>query len=465
MGNPILEVTGVGKRYRLGMVGATSLRDEIGRLVDRLRGRESVSKLDFWALRDVEFSLEAGAATGVIGRNGAGKSTLLKLISRITEPTTGEIRLRGRVGSLLEVGTGFHPELSGRDNVYLNGSILGMTRREISSKFDAIADFAEIGPFLDTPVKRYSSGMYVKLAFAVAAHLEPEILIVDEVLAVGDAAFQRKCIKKMQELATEGGRTVLFVSHNISVIRRLCSQCLYLEAGRSFGIMPTDEAIRLYSRNTLTSEFDVDTSGRKRDWGTDGSVCRIMRVRVPESCSLRFNEPLTVDFEVNAPQAVKGVALGLAFDTIEGQRIMTLDSDGGGRLFDLPAGRSVLSLSIPRLPLHPASTNFTHRERQRRLMRSILEREHSARGHRFLALQEVPSASDLSPAALCRRWACGAFCHGSRHMALRHALRALLLAPLERSSWQTLKYVLGSPPMSKQTQSDRAGDRSNSGGT
>ena len=186
---------------------------------------------DFWALRDVSFDVQQGEVLGIIGRNGAGKSTLLKILSRITEPTAGRVTLRGRVASLLEVGTGFHPELTGRENIFLNGAILGMSRAEIRRKFDEIVAFAEVEQFLDTPVKRYSSGMYVRLAFAVAAHLEPEILVVDEVLAVGDAEFQKKCLGKMGEVA-KGGRTVLFVSHNMAAIRRLCSRVILLKNGR-----------------------------------------------------------------------------------------------------------------------------------------------------------------------------------------------------------------------------------------
>jgi lipopolysaccharide transport system ATP-binding protein len=194
----------------------------------------TASKEDFWALKDVSFEINQGDRVGIIGRNGAGKTTLLKLISRITEPTTGRITLKGRVASLLEVGTGFHPELTGRENIFLNGAILGMSRVEIRKKFDEIVDFAEVEKFLDTPVKRYSSGMYVRLAFAVAAHLEPEILVVDEVLAVGDAAFQKKCIGKMEEVGREG-RTVLFVSHNMGVIKNLCNEGMLLNKGEMNG--------------------------------------------------------------------------------------------------------------------------------------------------------------------------------------------------------------------------------------
>ncbi len=250
---PIIEVNNLSKRYRLGQLGARSLRDEAEMLWQRWfrrngagRGQKSevrdhsptseqTSDLrpptsDFWALRDVSFSVQPGEVLGIIGRNGAGKSTLLKILSRITEPTEGEVIMRGRVASLLEVGTGFHPELSGCENIYLNGAILGMKKAEIDRKFDEIVDFAEVEQFIDTPVKRYSSGMYVRLAFAVAAHLDPEILIVDEVLAVGDAQFQKKCVGKMGAVAKQG-RTVLFVSHNTGVLANLCTHGVLLHKG------------------------------------------------------------------------------------------------------------------------------------------------------------------------------------------------------------------------------------------
>ena len=256
MGNSdvVIRVEGLGKKYSLRHEKSesyTSLRDVVARqakvacrllnpftLAGQLRkvqreaaqAREA-SEEEFWALKDVSFEIRRGERVGIIGRNGAGKSTLLKILSRITEPTTGRVEIRGRVASLLEVGTGFHPELSGRENIYLNGAILGMTRREIRSKFDEIVDFAEVEKFLDTPVKRYSSGMYVRLAFAVAAHLEPEILVVDEVLAVGDANFQKKCLGKMEDVAEREGRTILFVSHHTPMVASLCNRCLLLRGG------------------------------------------------------------------------------------------------------------------------------------------------------------------------------------------------------------------------------------------
>ena len=239
MSDIAVRTIGLGKMYRIGgeRQKFRTLRDTLvqtaKRPIERIRHPGAATHVShiLWALKDVDLEVRHGEAIGIIGRNGAGKSTLLKVLSRITEPTEGRVEISGRVGSLLEVGTGFHPELTGRENIQLNGAILGMSRAEIKRKFDEIVEFAEISRFLDTPVKRYSSGMYVRLAFAVAAYLDPEILIVDEVLSVGDAAFQKKCLGKMEDVAG-GGRTVLFVSHNMSAVRALCSHCVRLSAGR-----------------------------------------------------------------------------------------------------------------------------------------------------------------------------------------------------------------------------------------
>ena len=239
---PIIEICDVKKEYRLGAIGGTTLNAELQTFLAKLRGKEDPNRKigaregktgeRFLALDGVSFSVRPGEAVGIIGHNGAGKSTLLKLISRVTAPSDGEIRLRGRVASMLEVGTGFHPELTGRENVYLNGAILGMTKAEIDSKFDQIVEFAEMEQFIDTPVKRYSSGMYVKLAFSVAAHLDSEIMIMDEVLAVGDAKFQNKCLGKMSDEAGTGNRAILYVSHNMSTIQRLCTRVIVLDHGK-----------------------------------------------------------------------------------------------------------------------------------------------------------------------------------------------------------------------------------------
>jgi len=250
MSEPAIMVEGLGKRYTLHHQARTGLlRDTLAALLrNPFRHGEATraTEEEFWALRDVNFSVNQGDVVGIIGRNGAGKSTLLKILSRITEPTTGRITIQGRIASLLEVGTGFHGELSGRENIFLNGAILGMTRMEIRKKFDEIVAFSEVEKFLDTPVKHYSSGMYVRLAFAVAAHLEPEILIVDEVLAVGDIAFQKKCLGKMREVATEQGRTVLFVSHNLPSVRQLCRTAMLLANGRVVSVGPCAKVLEIY---------------------------------------------------------------------------------------------------------------------------------------------------------------------------------------------------------------------------
>lgn len=263
MGDPVIQVNNLGKRYTLRHqhperyialrdVMATGIR-RFSRSLNPFTAVRHRPKLptqeDFWALKEVSFEVNRGDRIGIIGRNGAGKSTLLKILSRITEPTTGEIRIRGRVASLLEVGTGFHPELTGRENIYLNGAILGMSRAEIRRKFDEIVAFAEVEKFLDTPVKRYSSGMYVRLAFAIAAHLEPEILIVDEVLAVGDAQFQKKCLGKMEDVAKNEGRTILFVSHNMAAIANLCAKTIVLDGGNLTFSGNTEVGIRHYLEN------------------------------------------------------------------------------------------------------------------------------------------------------------------------------------------------------------------------
>ena len=262
-----IRVENLSKRYRLGVTHAGSVRELANRLAGTLLGRKKstshnslpvdAKRVDdqgyFWALRNLSFSIEPGEVVGIIGKNGSGKSTLLKILSRISGPTSGRITLRGRVASLLEVGTGFHPELTGRENIYLNGTILGMTRREISRQFAAIVDFAGVEKFIDTPVKRYSSGMTVRLGFAVAAHLNPEILIVDEVLAVGDAEFQQKCMGKMNSVAASG-RTILFVSHNMSAVGQLCETGLFLSQGFSTGTLPIRQAIELYLNQGDTSE-------------------------------------------------------------------------------------------------------------------------------------------------------------------------------------------------------------------
>jgi len=257
-----IKVENLGKRYQIGKRMTNSLRHSLGSLFSSGGNSE-----EFWALKDVNFNIQAGDVVGIIGRNGAGKSTLLKILSQITRPTTGRIELHGRVASLLEVGTGFHPELTGRENIYLNGTILGMTRKEVTSKFDEIVDFSGIDKFIDTPVKHYSSGMYVRLGFSVAAHLEPEILIIDEVLAVGDAEFQKKCLGKMQDVAGHG-RTVLFVSHNMAAVKGLCNTGIYLKNGSVMATGNMGDVIEQYNNSGFKSEQVYHTATDKnRDRG------------------------------------------------------------------------------------------------------------------------------------------------------------------------------------------------------
>jgi lipopolysaccharide transport system ATP-binding protein len=298
---PIIRIQGLGKQYQIGarQEPYLTLRESIASSVRKpfaaLARRKPVD--DFWALKDVNFEVAPGEVVGIIGRNGAGKSTLLKILSRITEPTTGRVELFGRVGSLLEVGTGFHPELTGRENIYLNGAIMGMRRGEISRKFDEIVGFAEVDQFLDTPVKRYSSGMYVKLAFSVAAHLEPEILVVDEVLAVGDTAFQKKCLGKIEDVSVKQGRTVLFVSHNMGMIASLCTKTVLLASGRLLEIGPTsDIVLRYYTDGSLSPAY-VDFTKDNRRIGDDYAQLLEGRVKTSKreiAAEVDIREPVMV---------------------------------------------------------------------------------------------------------------------------------------------------------------------------
>ena len=365
---PIIEIRGVSKKYRLGQIGMTSLREDVerlGRWFGSLGRTAPVATpdvpdaRDFWALRDVSFSVEPGEMIGVIGRNGAGKSTLLKILSRITEPTTGEIRLRGRVGSLLEVGTGFHPELSGRDNIFINGSILGMSRDEIARKFDEIVAFAEVDQFIDTPVKRYSSGMYVRLAFAIAAHLEPEILIVDEVLAVGDAAFQRKCIDKMESIRVNSGRTILFVSHNMEIVRRLCSRCVLLDKGRVSMVGPVEEIARAYHGATVKSHppgawLSLDAIPRRAT--SDSAHFTRIRFRPADGGNALYPQSIAeFEFEIESARAtpVRSIAVTLFADN--GTKLLNYDTVSKNEIVRLEAGRNRLVLRTAPLPLNPAT--------------------------------------------------------------------------------------------------------------
>jgi lipopolysaccharide transport system ATP-binding protein len=283
---------------------------------------------EMWALCDASFEVKQGEVLGIIGRNGAGKSTLLKILSRVTAPTSGEVRVKGRIASLLEVGTGFHPELTGRENIFLNGAILGMTKAEIDDKLDDIVDFAEIEKFLDTPVKRYSSGMYVRLAFAVAAHLEPEILIVDEVLAVGDMEFQKKCLGKMGDVA-RGGRTVLFVSHNMATVEALCGRCLLLQDGcvTKDGSVAEVVGHYAYARQRLGAGT-INLSDAAR---SGSGKARIVSIRVLDrqgvpTPAVRLGDPLQLELEFTCSQAIRAPGFGIVFHTLDGRRVLRVQS-------------------------------------------------------------------------------------------------------------------------------------------
>jgi lipopolysaccharide transport system ATP-binding protein len=307
---------------------ARGLRTNVGKALRRSSSTPSDPPSPFWALRNVSFHVERGAVVGVVGRNGAGKSTLLKLLSRITAPTEGKIRIGGRVASLLEVGTGFHPELTGRENIFLNGAILGMGRNEIRSKFDEIVAFADVEKFLDMPVKRYSSGMYVRLAFAVAASLEPEILIVVEVLAVGDAEFQKKCLGKMRDVARDEGRTVFFVSHNMGAVRSLCTEAMWLDSGRVQKQGNPLSVINSYLETTTESTSEATGLGNiRRTWPGHAERLLIHRVTVNDGRAAMYGEPFRLAIHYELLDDAEDVSFEVGFGSIEGLRVMTLDSD------------------------------------------------------------------------------------------------------------------------------------------
>jgi len=364
---PVISVEHLSKVYRLGLIGTGTFSHDLEVWWAKVRGKPNpmlkIGETDhgnrdgeeLWALRDVSFTVEQGQALGIIGRNGAGKSTLLKILSRVTAPTNGRVKVKGRIASLLEVGTGFHPELTGRENIFLNGAILGMTKSEINRKFDEIVDFSEVEKFIDTPVKRYSSGMYVRLAFAVAAHLEPEILIVDEVLAVGDAEFQKKCLGKMGDVAHEG-RTVLFVSHNMGAVKALCVSAMLLDMGQKIYSGPVDDVATFYLR-TFVSEAH---SGKiAPSMHKDGSGELLINAVILENSTgqsitqVRINDLLTITIRFSIKERIQGVRIGLGFNTITGTRVATVHhTDEGLELFSGDVGVYEISLSLlnPLLP-------------------------------------------------------------------------------------------------------------------
>jgi len=314
MSDVAIKVENISKLYQIGDTSSGSLRESIAGLFTSGKQKNTA---DFWALKDISFEVKKGEAVGIVGKNGAGKSTLLKVLSRITEPTQGRIEINGRVSSLLEVGTGFHPELTGRENVYLNGTILGMSRAEVKAKFDEIIDFSGVEKFLDTPVKRYSSGMKVRLAFAVAAHLEPEILIIDEVLAVGDAEFQKKCLGKMEDV-TGQGRTIIFVSHNMTAVKKLCSKSIYLKQGEIVTVAGTDEVINYYLKSGNVSE-DVRQLPQIIDQLPEDPSFRLLDFQIIQkgrpTQQVTNIDPIFLNFEYIVKQKTKG--LRVYFDILD----------------------------------------------------------------------------------------------------------------------------------------------------
>ena len=338
---------GNGRTFREALIQNTA--DLWNKTRDLARGKPIIqgdTQEEVWALKDVSFEIRRGEAVGIIGRNGAGKSTLLKILSRITEPTTGRVTIKGRVASLLEVGTGFHSELSGRENIYLNGAILGMTRAEIKRKFDEIVAFAEVEKYLDTPVKRYSSGMYIRLAFAVAAHLEPEILLVDEVLAVGDAIFQKKCLGKMETIANKG-RTVLFVSHNIAAIEALCSRCLMLSTGTLAFIGTTTEVTEKYL-NKYTSPDSISIKDRKDRQGI-GNI-KIIKIEISAPHGIATGKSINIIASYESKNNTDIREFGLSIWTSREVKLISLSTEFLGGLNNIPR-QGIISCEIPELPL------------------------------------------------------------------------------------------------------------------
>lgn len=370
MSDVVIKIEDVSKLYRLGVIGTGVLSYDINRWWHMIRGKEDPyarighEKDDptktgkvLWALKDVNCEIRRGDVVGVIGRNGAGKSTLLKILSRTTIPTTGTIKVKGRIASLLEVGTGFHPELTGRQNIYLNGAILGMTKKEVARTFDEIVDFSGVEKYLDTPVKRYSSGMYVRLAFAVAAHLESEILIVDEVLAVGDAEFQRKALGKMRDVRKKD-RTVLFVSHNMGSIQNLCNVGLFLDHGTIQGAGTVDEQVRNYLQSFRQSE--TSTFGSRTDRKGAGQIKFTQAIfknsAGEETTSFMTGDDctITMPFERGSSDPIRKLIISMAVNDDYGNRITNLDTEATNSLIgELPSNVSAVTISIPKLPLMP----------------------------------------------------------------------------------------------------------------
>lgn len=356
MSDIVIKAEGIGKSYLIGHQSKeryVALRDVIVNKIRNFQSRARKDTEEFWALKDISFEVKKGERIGIIGRNGAGKSTLLKILSRITEPTTGRVSIKGRVASLLEVGTGFHPELTGRENIYLNGAILGMTRQEIKRKFDEIVDFAEVEKFLDTPVKRFSSGMYVRLAFAVAAHLEPEILVVDEVLAVGDAQFQKKCLGKMEDVAKEG-RTVLFVSHNMAAIENLCERVILIDNGRVVMQNSAITTIQYYLETVLHSMINDIPLAERKDRSGNGTI-RLTSFHIEDAYGNKLKVVrsgmdivLVFGYQSHALEQIRDVDIG--FSIYDKVMLSVLYSSYIGQSFQTVPPRGEFRCLVPMFP-------------------------------------------------------------------------------------------------------------------
>ena len=374
MNQSIIEVKNIGKKYNITHQrgGYVSLRDVLTNIIKRpfaflkYKAKEVTGlqkKEEFWAIKDINFNVKKGEVIGIIGRNGAGKSTLLKILSQITPPTTGEIRIRGRVGSLLEVGTGFHAELSGRENIFLNGAILGMTKKEVVSKFDEIVAFSGVEKFIDTPVKHYSSGMYVRLAFSVAAHMEPDILIVDEVLAVGDAEFQKKCLGKMDEISKDEGRTILFVSHNLTAIEKLCTKCIVLKDSTVDFFGDTKEAINRYMSYVVSNKNGMLHNSDIKRYGPE-NLSRFINIETLD----KNNRPLNIfkigdslkvrlDFELKSD--VSNFEIGFSINSMMNTNLATFLGEWEGLPNKLNKGHHQITCNIEKLYCFPGNYGIT----------------------------------------------------------------------------------------------------------
>ncbi len=373
--NVAISVSNLSKQYRLGEVGTGTISHDLNRWWHRIRGkedpylrvgetnaRESKGESNYvWSLKDINFDVKEGEVIGIIGRNGAGKSTLLKVLSKITAPTTGLIRANGRIASLLEVGTGFHPEMTGRENIFMNGTIMGMSRYEVSSKLDEIVAFAGVERYLDTPVKRYSSGMKVRLGFAIAAHLEPEILIVDEVLAVGDAEFQNKAIGKMKEVSSSGGRTVLFVSHNMAAVKNLCTSAIVMDQGRVVYSGTVDKGISYYLKSSIQKSNDLLIDRRGMDV-SDRFLIKAIELSdgLNEGVSCAQNgSKLVVSVSYFSPKQIDEVYFRLQITSSDGGVLFTLNNLHTDALFQILEGEGLVKCLIPDLPLFAGKYNIS----------------------------------------------------------------------------------------------------------